>query len=484
MLAAHPTQCSQTVEGDVEAVKELRAEHTAGETQMKRGKPSTRCFDIPVQPGTLTSEKVSNYTHCKDIDIREQGISDIEDGSLAALINAEVLEINFNDLETIRRGMWKGLKRLTELNLYKNNIVNVESHVFAEIPELSRLVLSGNQISEIRSDFWEDNNKISDLSMYNNTIRNLVPGVFKKLKHLRSLDLSGNLLTDIESGTFEGLGLFYLRLDRNKLTELRADMWQGLDPNMLFLLTVENNSIHKIESQCFSALHELGTLYLSSNPLGQISADIFDQTKLRFLYLISTGLTKLNQGTFLGSLSRLEDLRLDDNDLELTPDIFQGLTDLWVLHLENCKISQIQPEFWNGLESLGAIYLGKNRIESIGSGAFNNLRKLYKLDMVSNEIKELRPRALSGLKNLKVVNLEYNDLRTLDQNIFDPHDFPETDGHPSRLHLRLAGNPIQCDGALSWMIGQDWLDPYSMMQVNCADHPDMTLYTYLQCYTC
>ncbi len=484
LLPASFSNCSAFGVSDIEAVEDLNQEYTAEKTQMKREELSTFCFKIPVSPGTLTSEKVSNYTNCKTIIIREQGILDVADGALTALVNVEKLEINFNHLETIRRGMWHGLHSLTWLSLHKDNIVNLEPHAFAEIPELTRLTLSGNDISEIRSDIWETDNKLNYLGLHNNTIPNLSPGVFKKLQNLRSLDLSGNLLMAIDSSTFEGLGLYHLYLDRNRLTELRTDMWQGLDRNELAILSIESNLIQHIESQCFGSLPNLVSLFLSHNPLDQITAEIFDKTSLSSLHLISTGLTKLNTGLFLDSLSSLESLNLNENDIELTPDSFQGLKNLRTLHLENCEISEIRARFWNGLESLFDIYLGNNRINSIPSGAFQNLHNVRKLYMESNNIQKLKPHALTGLKSIQGIDLKHNELSTLDQNIFNPDDFPETDGHPSTLQLGLAGNPIQCDGSLSWMIGQKWLDPWELKQATCADHPDMTLHTYLQCYTC
>ncbi len=484
LLAVGSTKCRSSAVKDIEAVENLSHEYTAEKTQMKRGEQSTLCFRIAVLSGIVTPEKVSNYTHCKAIKIRGQGILDVEDGALTSLENVERLEINFNHLETIRRGMWHGLQKLTDLNLYENHIVKVEAHAFAEIPELSHLTLSGNEISEIRPDMWEEDNKLYSLSLYNNSIRNLSPGVFGKLKHLRTLDISGNLLMDIESGTFEGLGLNNLYIRRNRLTELRADMWQGLDRKMLGILSVENNLIQHIENQCFSSLPQLGSLFLSHNPLGQITIEMFDKTSLRFLYLISTGLTKLNRGLFVDSLSSVEDLRLDDNDLELTPDIFQGLTDLTFLHMKNCNISDIRPEFWNGLESLMFLYLGQNRIESIRSRTFQNLHGVHKLDLEANQIRYLEPQSLSGLRRITNLNLKHNDLSTLNQDIFNADDFPDTDGHPFMLNLDLEGNPIICDQALDWMIGQDWLSQWYLSKVTCADHPDMTLQEYLKCYTC
>ncbi len=486
MLAVWSSNCSRTGEDDSQAVKKLRNEYTAEKIQMKRGAPSTYyCDDLPVPPGPLTPEKVSeHYTHCTVIEINEQGISDIEDGSFAELGHVETLKINFNHLETIRRGMWRGLNRLDYLVLSDDGIVNIEPQAWADIPQLDTLQLSGNKISEVRSEFWEGNRRISYLGLYNNSIRSLSPGVFKELGNLRYLSLGGNLLTDIVSGTFHGLGLEKLWLDSNQLTELRADMWQGLDSDTLWNLDVSNNSIWKIEAKCFGSLRGLTSLDLSHNPLRQISVGMFEETRLTTLYLTSTGLTKLNQGIFRGDLSSVNHLHLEHNDLEMTPDMFQGLTNVIALYLENCKISKIRPEFWNGLELLTVLHLKENRLESIGSGAFQNLRRVYKIDIQSNKIKRLAPQAFSGLSRIKDINLKNNELTTLDQNIFDPDDFPNSDGHPSLMFLVLEGNPIECNESLDWMIGQDWLDSWELEQTKCADHPDMTLDSFLQCVSC
>ncbi len=452
--------------------------------QMKRRKKNTFCAFLPIQ-GSITKEKLSAYTHCEYISIENQSVSSIENGSFTSAVNLDRMTITGNDLKTIHGGMWNGLDKLTYLSLFKNYIENIRPHTFVYLPEMTELDLSLNQISEIRADIWDENSKLFKLNLRGNKIRTLSPGVFKNLKKLSELDVSENELRDIMSGTFEGLGLFYLKLDSNRLTELRGDMWDGMAYFGTFqMLTITNNLIERIEPGCFSRLNELGYLLLSNNPLGEISAEMFDQTDLGTLDLSFTGLTKFEPGTFMGSLSNLGTLTLNGNDLEMTSDMFQGLGKLMFLNLESAKISEIRPEFWNGLDSLHDLKLSKNSVNILRGGAFQNLHQLGSLYMESNQIEEVESGAFLGLQKIYALNFKDNKLSTVNQDIFDPTDFPDTDGHPRYLTLYLEGNPIQCDPALDWMIEQDWLDRYPMKQAKCADLPDMTLDVYLQCYTC
>ncbi len=458
-------------------------EGTAGKRHMKRRELDTFCGHIPVR-GSITKEKLSSYTHCEYLSIHNQGVTNIENGSFASLVNLDSMTIEWNNLKTINSGMWYGLHNLTSLNLRRNKIENLGPHTFLYMPEMTNLDLSLNVIHEIRADIWEENSKLLKLDLRGNQIRSLSPGVFRNLKKLHTLVLSENRLSDLVNGTFDGLHIAYLLLDGNRLTELRSDMWNGLASFYFVSLNVANNLIEKIEPRCFSRLRKLTILTLSNNPLGQISAEMFDKTSISTLYLSSTGLTRLDPGIFMGNLSSLHRLTLDGNDLEMTPDMFQGLGQLWFLNLESAGISDIRSEFWNGLDLLYDLKLSKNKVRFVGSGAFQSLATLATLDMEYNGVEVLATGAFSGLWDIYALNFKGNKISTINQDIFDPTDFPASGGHPDEIWLDLEGNPIKCDGNLDWMIGQDWLNSFPLKRAKCVDHPDMTLYVYLQCYTC
>ena len=52
---------------------------------------------------------------------------------------------------------------------------------------------------------------------------------------------------------------------------------------------------------------------------------------------------------------------------------------------------------------------------------------------------------------LKKLGLSSNQLTTLRSNIFNPDDYPDSNGRPLQLNLYLYENPFRCDRALCWL---------------------------------
>ena len=127
-------------------------------------------------------------------------------------------------------------------------------------------------------------------------------------------------------------------------------------------------------------------------------------------------------------LISLKVLNLKNNALDnLPPSCFKNLTKLRVLHLQDNGLDSIRGEFWEGLHLLKELYLNGNHITMVHPGGFSHLRHLIKL------------------------RLEKNNLVTLNADVFNPDDYPESDGHPSRLQLSLNQNPLQCNNDLCWL---------------------------------
>ena len=62
------------------------------------------------------------------------------------------------------------------------------------------------------------------------------------------------------------------------------------------------------------------------------------------------------------------------------------------------------------------------------------------------------PHGLSHLHGLRTFDLSFNRLTTLRADIFNSDDFPESNGHPARLDLKLNGNGFVCNTTMCWLI--------------------------------
>ena len=105
-------------------------------------------------------------------------------------------------------------------------------------------------------------------------------------------------------------------INDNKLTEIRGDMWEGLQS--LLELYLFDNRIRTLHAGAFRPLGKLQALWLWQNELTVIQGDMWlGLHSLRRLYLENNKISSIKSGGFtsLQGLSDLEYLGLIDNQL-------------------------------------------------------------------------------------------------------------------------------------------------------------------------
>ena len=117
---------------------------------------------------------------------------------------------------------------------------------------------------------------------------------FQKLTHIPKeipqdawkIYLNNNCIADIESGVFaKNSKCTYLRLDRNRLTEVRKEMWTGLVA--LEWLSLEHNDIEIVHPFAFADLPNLKGLYLDNNKLTTLPGNIFPLMQILILEILT-----------------------------------------------------------------------------------------------------------------------------------------------------------------------------------------------------
>ena len=191
---------------------------------------------------------------------------------------------------------------------------------------------------------------------------------------------------------------------------------------------LEHNSIGNLSRGSFSHLTGCVALDLSNNVNNSMqNGAMIGLNNLRRLDLSYNRLRSLNESMWDG-LQSLVGLYLYDNFIEaISSGCFRTLTHLETLSLNGNKLTEVRGDMWRGLNSLDALDLGGNPLQTILPGGFGNL------------------------PNIGRVSLYKTGLRSLDKNIFNPDDFPDSDGHPRKVKLVLNGNSLQCDEKLCWL---------------------------------
>ena len=101
-------------------------------------------------------------------------------------------------------------------------------------------------------------------------------------------------IANIEDGAFANNVLCKkLRLDQNRLTEIRNNMWTGLIA--LESLSLEHNDIKIVEVSAFANLPNMKGLYLHDNKLTTINGNIFPLKQMPAIHILTLHENKLQR---------------------------------------------------------------------------------------------------------------------------------------------------------------------------------------------
>ncbi|KMQ91978.1 leucine-rich repeats and immunoglobulin-like domains protein 3 protein [Lasius niger] len=221
----------------------------------------------------LRSDVFQGLESLRSLTLTNNNITSIELSAFRGLTALETLDLHRNSIRDLRKGTFADLTALKELNLAYNNIAEA---TFADLPSsVDLLHLDYNEI-----DVLEEGNFVQaprfTLSLTGNRITSITRGAFN-LPALRDLYLNKNLLTTIEGDSYEGLSrLRRLWLSENKISEIRKGACKNL--GSLYILDISKNPFRKLEN---GALHGLNTgfgtsLYIYENNLREMQGGVFD----------------------------------------------------------------------------------------------------------------------------------------------------------------------------------------------------------------
>ena len=333
---------------------------------------------------------------------------------LTGLVSLD-LSRNSNHLTTLEPGLFDGLLKLTELQLWENGLTALRTGAFDGVPNLARLVL------------W-DNPKLAILE----------PGAFRGLSNVRELVFSGTGLTVLSAGAFEGLSdlqylIFGVKFDGNNcghpngecipvlvpLERIESGAFGGL-PNLHTLILV-SKSLTELQPGPFNGLPSLQTLVIGSDGLTALRPGLFSGLpNLRSLTVhgYGKGLKELWPGVFSG-LPNLRHLTLRETSLTtLEPGLFDGLAELYSLGFHANKLTTLEPGVFDGLGALESLHLDGNELHALEPGVFDGLPNMWWLDFSENKLATVHPDLFRGLNGLRQLELDGNQLTALPRDLF------------------------------------------------------------------
>ena len=190
-------------------------------------------------------------------------------GASPLIPNLRLLNFSSNYIRELDSDIFRGLRRLSMLDLRNNMISIVKAHCLEEMVNLTYLDLSNNELTDVDgTSFWSNTLKYLILS-YTSLGLNLNNKTFLNLPSLKHLSLTSSLLyrsldsktkffqnlTELESFSLSDnylrthvvvhniqnlTKLIYLDLGRNLIKRLRGDMFESSSKHLKFLNVPHN----------------------------------------------------------------------------------------------------------------------------------------------------------------------------------------------------------------------------------------------------
>ncbi|XP_017768365.1 PREDICTED: insulin-like growth factor-binding protein complex acid labile subunit isoform X1 [Nicrophorus vespilloides] len=370
------------------------------------------------------------------LQISNGNLSDLLVESLQPLRKLKYLDLHGNQLKTLKKNQFKGLRDTEVLDLSHNKITKIDGSHLADLTKLGFFNVSHNEITELSRGAFARNAVLKLLNMSHNKIRKLDSNSFRGMRFLRRLFLSDNAISDVGRGTFASIGrIGTIDLARNSIKKIDYQMFHQLnfievldvsENNVteiqkgalkdLFLTNINfsHNAIASIENGAFVNCANMTILDLSYNNLKMLPKKTFDETTYASeLNMAFNYLTELNQIP-LHNMTGLKILNVTYNMLTKIPrHTFPKLYELHTIDLSHNNISEIFNAVFQTLFSIRILDLSYNSLETIKPSTFGPIPTMLDLDLSYNRIRDMSKGALARMGGMRQLKMSGNELHTL-----------------------------------------------------------------------
>ncbi|XP_044143571.1 transforming growth factor beta activator LRRC32 isoform X1 [Bufo gargarizans] len=419
--------------------------------------PHLRYLSLSENSITMISpEMFSGTPSLEELDLHNNIIMDIEEGSFEHLLHLKKINLAMNSITCISQF---NLRQLQSLILSKNSLQSFYTSESDEEYNLRYVDLSDNKL--VRFPVFPDVNNIIFLNLSMNLIRYGEEASQKEyswleedggrnasmvnLQKLTHLDLSYNNIQSITEDVFITMPMLkFVNLSRNclqsfqfgevvKLNSLEElDLSENLMQNMslgtsslpsLQVLHLQNNQLQLVESRTFQNLPSITTINLQNNMVDLCGMNLeaarqkpgthscvffYNIPTLQYLNLRQNMLETLPQYVFYGTSLTFLDISMNLG-LTIKPNAMKGLeSSLEVLHIEDNYLIQLNVDL-PCLVQLRYLNLSGNQLTWLPS--WNKNCRLETLDLSNNSFSNLKDSNIPILENtLKTLSLYGNPL--------------------------------------------------------------------------
>ncbi|XP_039433042.1 chaoptin-like [Culex pipiens pallens] len=380
-------------------------------------------------------------------------LSDMGQDIFMAFKKIRTLDLSGNQLVTLKKGQFKGLRETEILDLAYNNLTKLDASHVSDLTKMTWINVSHNALAEITRGTFARNAVLRVLNMASNNIKKIDGNTFRGMRFLRRLYLNDNMISDVGRGTFSSVTrigtidlarnrikkvdyqMFFqlnyveiVNLAENEITEIQKDAFKDL---YLTHINISYNRLETIEPKSFINCANMTVLDLSHNLIKSIPRMAFDETTYAGEWILSHNLLTNMSQIPLSNMTGLRVLNASYNNImEIPKNTFPKLYELHTIDVSHNNISFIYNAAFQNLFSLRSLNLSYNSLEKIGPSTFGTLHTLLEMDLSHNGLKDITRGALAKTTGLRFLTMTHNKLEKIFQIPI------------SLNHLNLAHNEI------------------------------------------
>ncbi|KAM4524328.1 chondroadherin-like b isoform 1-T1 [Odontesthes bonariensis] len=384
-----------------------------------------------IQPGAFSQLGFLNL-----LSITHNQLVYIPNMAFQGLQNIKWLRLSHNSLNYLDIESFAGLFTLTRLSLDHNELQFFPTETMTRLPEVIRLDLSYNPMTYLGEDVVSMA-KLTHLFLDHMSLQDLSNTALSKCPNLIHLDISHNQLRVIQPFSEGSPKLARLNLAGNPIycncylrplrewTIRRKVKLMGTCGGPAHLSGETLEAVYPAELRCQSqeamlkAEFEEATRIVpppTEEPQNKIKcpANCVCEAETHHSSCENRGHTKVPRG--FSSDTRLLDLR--GNHFHYIPsNSFPGVAQVVSLHLQRCKIVEVEGGAFSGMKGLIYLYLSENDLNSLSPDAFKGLPQLTYLHLEKNRFVDFPREAFKLVPSLLALHLENNAITKLEPGI-------------------------------------------------------------------
>lgn len=277
----------------------------------------------------------------------------------------------------------------------------------ASCQNLQVLELQHNLIQDVRRYSLTGSNSLQSIDFSENLVEQLPMGFFANLKRLRIVNLSHNRLRLISNDIFDGSVIETLNIAHNDLSNFPSSL--SSISSTLINLDVSHNQIDHLDAVMLSNTPNLVSLNLAHNKLTLLSDNVFSYLNGLVSLDLSYNAIRANFKELFHEIQHVKKLNLASTGVNSWPHL--PLPSLIALNLSynalDCRtINEIPSNTVIRLGHIRSLDLSRNRFTVVPSFLWQYMPLLKHLDLSSNPIRTINRDSFAGLIRLQTLNLQ------------------------------------------------------------------------------